>query len=80
MLAYLGEQLPPDRWPDPKRVTELVGQLGDRDFQVREAATAALLKFGPAVAPALREVRKATTSIEVARRVSTVLGKVGRDD
>lgn len=77
MLKWLGEQLPPDKQPDPKRVAELVRQLADRDFQVRETATAALIELGPGVVPAMKDVQKVAISPEAKRRATLVLNRLG---
>ena len=76
MLAWLGEQLLPDKMPDEARVAALVGQLSDREFAAREEATAALTAMGPGAAAALRAVLKAPASAEAGRRAEVVLNRV----
>ncbi len=76
VVAWLGQQLPPDKVPDEARVAALVGQLSDREFAAREEATAALVAMGPGAATALRAVLKAPASAEAGRRAEVVLNRV----
>jgi hypothetical protein len=41
--------------PDPKKVAQLISELGDKDFPVREKAYSDLLTLGPPVLGALKE-------------------------
>ncbi len=61
-----------------KRITDLVGQLGNLEFQDREQATAKLISTG---APALDYVQKATTSsdAEIRRRAGVIVTRIEKD-
>src|SRR5437868_9619016 len=66
----------PPAGPSGAEVERLIEQLGDDDFDVREAATARLKLAGE---PALDALHKATTSddLEVRRRAKRVVSAVG---
>lgn len=69
------------RTPEPlteARVAELVGRLAAEDFRDREAAQAALIKGGSAVAPALRTAQP-KAGPEQARRIGEVLRQIEAD-
>jgi hypothetical protein len=72
----LKERLPSVPSPDPKRVAELIADLNDDRFSVREAASNELKKIGRPVEPALREALKASASSEARRRVSDAIESV----
>lgn len=59
----------------PTSIAEGIEQLGARDFDTREAATAWLWVQGDAALPALREARKSDDP-EVAERAAEVLAKI----
>jgi hypothetical protein len=61
---------------DLKRIAALVKDLGDNDFARREAASQALVKFGPRAVPALREAAK-NKDPEVAQRAAAALERIG---
>jgi hypothetical protein len=66
--------------PDLKsRIGRLIEQLGDRDFQKRQAAHAELEKIG---APARRALQEATrsTDAEIVTRAETLLSQLGSSD
>lgn len=62
-----------DETPSAQDVTQLVEQLGDRKFAVRQAATSKLKKLGRAAIPALREA-KANGTPELQARAESLLG------
>ena len=65
LLAYLARQTPnPEK---VKRVKQLVQELADDDFEVREKATEELIKLGPVGLPLLRKAAL-DKDAEVARR------------
>jgi HEAT repeat protein len=62
---------------DRKKAIALLSKLSAREFLVRERASAALVAFGPRVAPLLREALKSKDS-ERARRAATCLERIAR--
>jgi hypothetical protein len=75
LLDYLRNRLP--READEKQVAELIRQLGDDTFSVREKAAASLVAIGQ---PALKQLRQAETSgdAEVKRRARECAEKIGQ--
>jgi len=78
VVAYFKKRILPD--DDRKRVGELIRQLGNDDFELREQATSALLAIGPAVLPQLKDavndrdpeiVQRARYCLDNMERVST---------
>jgi hypothetical protein len=65
---------------DEKRIAKLVKDLDDDDFFVRERASADLTKMGAIAVPPLQKALKETGSVEVARRITAILGKEVLDD
>jgi RNA polymerase sigma factor (sigma-70 family) len=74
-VPLLGEKLKPVAEPDPKRVAELIADLDNNDFAVRQQATVALEKLAELVAPELRAALK-KAPLEAARRINTVLDSI----
>jgi hypothetical protein len=71
------KRLPP---VDPKRLNELLVNLDDAKFSVREAATYELKKLGRRAEPALRKLLTEQPSEEVRRRVQSLLTALGPDE
>ncbi len=76
-LIPVGARLPAAEGASPDRISRLVGQLGDDEFEKREAASRELEAVGEPALPALREAasgknlearRRARRVIEVLRR------------
>jgi hypothetical protein len=61
----------PDK--EAARVTRLIEQLGDDEFETREAATKALAKVGEPALPALRKASAASADLEVRRRAARLV-------
>jgi hypothetical protein len=59
-----------------RRIPELIVQLDDDDFDVREKATKELLNMGPVVEAPLRETIAKAPSAEVKRRAELILEKL----
>jgi hypothetical protein len=57
----------------PPTVRDLVAQLGDDDFDKREAATEALARAGPRILPQLRLARMSATDPEVRLRLNALI-------
>jgi WD40 repeat protein len=62
-----------------KRVRELLPDLDDDRFAVRERASAELVKLGEPAAPTLREALKVAASVEMRRRIEEVLASLNKD-
>jgi WD40 repeat protein len=77
-LARLREQLRPAKGIDAKRVARLIADLDHDDFAVREKASQELAKLGPDVAPALRKAIEGDPTVELYRRVTDLLDKLGQ--
>src|SRR5262249_53300835 len=69
--AFAGNDL------DDKVVEQLVRQLGDDDFAVREAATKKLEETGPLALPQLRAAMK-STDLEVRRRAAELVEAIDK--
>ena len=62
--------------PDADRIARLLDQLGDRDFQTREAASRGLVAEGEPALPAVRGVLRTTANLEVSTRAIAVESKI----
>jgi hypothetical protein len=71
LAALLPAAAPPAR-PSSAEVARLLRQLGDDDFDVREAATARLLRAGEAALPALHKAL-ASADLEVRHRARRIV-------
>jgi hypothetical protein len=77
-VAFVRDRL--DSAPDKdqaERVRKLVAQLGAEAFDAREAATADLIKLGPAVIDTVREAGRTAADDEVRFRCRVILKKLG---
>src|SRR5262245_34141866 len=70
--ALLSAAAPP-AGPSSAKVARLIGQLGDDDFRVREAATEVLKKLGDPAYEALRKAARENDDLEVRRRADRVV-------
>jgi WD40 repeat protein len=75
-LAHIQKHLKPARPADPKRLQKLVADLDSQQFPVRSAATKELEDLGQLAAGALRQVLTKNSSVELGRRVETLLSKL----
>ncbi|HEY7154650.1 MAG TPA: WD40 repeat domain-containing protein [Gemmataceae bacterium] len=78
-LPFLDEQLRRIARRDAeqqKKVARLIADLDDDQFAVREWAAGELEKMGSWIEPALRQALEGKLSLEVRRRIETVLEKV----
>ena len=80
-VTYIGEMLAkPDAEKDrTARIRKLAADLDDDDFDVRESATAALVKVGAPVLDAMRTLAANSPSDEVRFRARVILRKLGAD-
>jgi hypothetical protein len=75
-VGLLRERLKPATGTDAKQIEQLIGQLNDDDFTVREKASEELAKLGALAEKALRAAAKDPASAESARRVAELLKKL----
>jgi hypothetical protein len=75
-VAFLGKQLQSTKPPDAKRIERLLAGLDDEQFQVREEATKELESLSGFAAPALRKALAGKPSLEVKRRLETLLHRL----
>ncbi len=75
-VSLVGERLKPVGAVDGKQIDQLIVQLDDDDFAVREKASQELAKLGGRAEAALRKAVKAATSAEVVRRANELLHKI----
>jgi WD40 repeat protein len=75
-VSMLRTQLQPVPRPDPERLKQLLVDLDNNEFAVRERATAELTKLGDTAEPALRRLLEQRPSLEVRKRVENLLEKV----
>jgi dipeptidyl aminopeptidase/acylaminoacyl peptidase len=76
-VPFLREQLHPLETPPPERVAQLLNDLDDDLFTVRERAMAELVRLGSTVEPALRRASlREDLSLEVHRRVDRLLDRL----
>jgi formylglycine-generating enzyme required for sulfatase activity len=72
---------PAEAQSDPKlteRIVELIGQLGDDDFDKREAAQGELIKIGKPALEALEKTLKESEDAEVRNRCEAIAGEIRR--
>jgi len=72
-VPFLKDSLGPVEPADPKRVAELIADLDNDDFDVRERASQELDKVAEAARPALQQANAKTKSAEVRRRTESLL-------
>ncbi len=75
-VTLLRQRLKPAAGVDAKHIDQLIGQLNDDDFSVREKATDELAKIGAPAEKALRKAAESAPSAEVTRRVADLLKKI----
>jgi hypothetical protein len=74
LLTFLRSQIRGEA--DRKAINELIKQLSDETFEVREKATTQLIALGPVAIPFLRDAAK-DDDAEVVRRAKHCLEKIG---
>jgi hypothetical protein len=61
---------------DEKRINQLITQLDDNDFQVREKAMGELHALGERLAPILKKALAASPPVETRKRLEELHGKM----
>jgi hypothetical protein len=77
-VPMLREQLQPVPRPDPARLKQLLADLDNNEFAVREQATVGLTKLGDVAEPALRQLLEQRPSLEVRKRAENLLERLER--
>jgi hypothetical protein len=62
--------------PDAATLTRLIEELDSSEFKVRQHATEQLCQFGNVAAPALRRALEGDPSVEVQKRIHTLLDQL----
>jgi hypothetical protein len=75
-VRFLKKRLKPIAALDAKRVQQLLTDLDDSQFTVREAASKELKELGKAVEPVLRKALAASPSAEVRKRLEELCAGV----
>jgi WD40 repeat protein len=75
--ALLRKHLRPVAAADPRLVADLLGDLDNDDFRVRQKASEGLARLGEAAEPALRKLLEGNPSPEVRRTAEGLLGRLG---
>jgi WD40 repeat protein len=75
-VPFINERLKPGSPLNPKRVEELLSQLDDIQFKVRDQATRELLKMGEGIVPALDKALATNPSQETTQRLEGLRGKL----
>jgi hypothetical protein len=73
VVPLLKERLKPATAPDSKHVAQLIADLDNNKFAVREAALRELQELGMDAGPALRQGLKVAPSAEARRRMESLL-------
>jgi dipeptidyl aminopeptidase/acylaminoacyl peptidase len=80
-VPMLKQQLAPAK-PDPKRaekLSKLIADLDSEDFAVRDKADTDLAKLGVLAEPALKKALTANPSLEVRRRIESLLEEISKN-
>jgi hypothetical protein len=78
-VALLREQLKPQPQPDAERIAQWIAELNADPFKVRDKATQALEHWPELAEPPLRKALEGKPTLEVRRRVETLLEKFAAD-
>src|SRR5262249_25544777 len=78
-VPFLNGRLRPVAAAEPKQLAALLADLDSADFAVREKATAQLEQLGEGAEPELRRALEGNPSLEVRRRVASVLQKLRKE-
>ncbi|MCC5831073.1 MAG: hypothetical protein JJU36_16645 [Phycisphaeraceae bacterium] len=64
---------------DQERIQELIAQLNDARFRVRESATMELIALGESIRPELERAIESNPPLETRERISEVLEEIGQE-
>ena len=77
-VPFLKERLRPIAMPDAKRIAQLIADLDNERFAVRERATQELGELGELAEPALQKALEGRPSLELRRRVEGLMANLRR--
>jgi len=75
-VTFIKERIKPAAAVEMKHIEELVGQLNDTQYKVREKANSDLLQIGERIVPALDKALAANPPLEAKRRLEDLRGKL----
>jgi WD40 repeat protein len=75
-VAWIKDKVQPAAPVAAKQIEELIGQVNDAQFKVREKAIAELYKIGEPIIPLLDKALEATPTLETRRRLEEMRGKL----
>jgi hypothetical protein len=78
-IPWLKEHIKPVAGVDPRRLDQLLADLDDSNFQVRQKAAEELEKLGDQAEPALEKVLKGQPNLETRKRVEALFEKILSD-
>jgi WD40 repeat protein len=76
-VPFLQQQMRPVAFTDAKRLTQLIADLDNERFEVRQQATEELEKLGELAEPALRKALAGQPTLEARRRLEQLVEKFG---
>jgi hypothetical protein len=75
-VAWIKDKVRPAGPSSDKQIEELIAQVNDPQFKVREKATADLYKIGEPIVPALDKALEGTPTLETRRRLEEMRAKL----
>jgi RNA polymerase sigma factor (sigma-70 family) len=75
-VSFLGKHLQSAKAPDTKRIEQLIGNVDDDGFDVREQATKELTALGEYAMPLLQKALAGNLSLEARRRLDALLDRL----
>lgn len=75
-VPFLKERLRQVPKPDPRQIAQLISQLDDQRFKVRQKAVEELEKLGDAAEPALEKLLSGKPSLEARKRAEQLLDRI----
>jgi RNA polymerase sigma factor (sigma-70 family) len=77
-VSFLGKHLQSAKSPDIKRIEQLIGNLDDGRFEVRQQATKDLEALGAFALPSVQKALAGNLALEVRRRLDALLERLER--
>jgi hypothetical protein len=78
VVRFLAEKVHPTPGVDAKRLQQWLSDLDSGDFSAREGATRELTRLGSVIESELCQLRDATSSPEVRKRVNSILEQIAK--
>jgi WD40 repeat protein len=79
LVVVLGSGAVVARDEPPPEIDKLIRQLGDEDFDTREAATAKLAEVGEPALPALKKAAAESRDVEVKQRAAKLVARIEKE-